>query len=121
MTFQDTIPGTEQIEVPSDSGLLFGGISIGIAIFMAIFAILFVSVVVLIIVSARKRYKAAKTAGLDPWAGDIQMMQAAKESQLLAPARSVEDRLAEVDELRRAGRISAEEHSAARARIMGTI
>jgi hypothetical protein len=83
--------------------------------------VLFVGVVVLIIVSARKRYRAAKDAGLDPWAGDIQMMQAAKESQLLAPARSVEDRLAEVDQLRREGKISAEEHSDARARIMGTI
>jgi uncharacterized membrane protein len=120
MTFQDTIPGTDQIQMPSDE-VIVGGVGIGIAVFLVIFGILFVSVVVLIVVSARKRYRAAKDAGLDPWAADIQMMQAAKESQLLAPTRSVEDRLAEVDELRREGRISAEEHSAARERIMGTI
>ena len=48
-------------------------------------------------------------------------MGQAKNSAMRAPERSVADRLAEVDALRAAGTISAEEHDAARARILGTV
>ena len=43
------------------------------------------------------------------------------DSALLAPERSVQERLAEVDELARSGSISAAERDAARARILGTL
>jgi hypothetical protein len=111
-------PGTE-LPVPTDE-LVVGGLGI-VGIFFIAFAVLFVGAVVLIVVSASRRYRAAKAAGLDPFAGDVQLMGQAKSSAMLAPQRSVADRLAEVDALRSAGTISAEEHAAARARILGTV
>jgi len=90
-------------------------------VFFAVFAVLFVTALGFIIFSAVRRYRAAKDAGLDPFAGDIQLMGAAKDSAMLAPGRSVAERLAEVDALRAAGTISADEHAAARARIIGTV
>jgi hypothetical protein len=76
---------------------------------------------VAVIGTAIYRFFAARRAGLDPFAGDIQLMGAAKDSQLLAPERSVEERLAEVDGLLAAGTISQDEHDAARARIISSL
>ncbi len=103
----DTVP---------DSGIP----GIMVALFV-LFGVFFLSVVVVMIVTASRRYRVAKESGLDPFAGDIQMMGRVANSQALAPERSVQDRLAEVDALRAAGTISEGEHSAARARILGGI
>jgi hypothetical protein len=43
------------------------------------------------------------------------------DSALLAPERSTQERLAEIDELARSGSITAAEHDAARARILGSL
>ena len=87
------------------------------AIVPVIIAIGFVAVVGIAIY----RFYAARREGLDPLAGDIELMAAAKDSQLLAPERSMEERLAEVDALLAAGTISQDEHDAARARIISTL
>lgn len=76
---------------------------------------------VAVIGTAIYRFFAARRAGLDPLAGDIQLMGAAKDSQMLAPERSLEERLAEVDGLLAAGTITQDEHDAARARILGSL
>jgi len=67
------------------------------------------------------RFFAARRAGFDPLAADIQMAAKARDSKLLAEDRSVEDRLAEVDRLLAEGTISSDEHKAARARILGSL
>ena len=100
--------------------LLAGGLGI-MGLLLVLFVILFVSVVGFMIYTASRRYRAAKQAGLDPFAGDIQVMGRVNDSAMLAPERSVEDRLAEIDALRAAGTISAEEHEAARTRIIATL
>ena len=76
---------------------------------------------VVVIATAVYRFFAARKAGLDPIAGDIQLMGAAKDSELLAPSRSLEERLAEIDALLAAGTISQDEHDAARARIISSL
>ena len=76
---------------------------------------------VVVIGTAIYRFFAARREGLDPLAGDIQVMAAAKDSALLAPERSLEERLAEVDALLAAGTITQDEHDAARARIISTL
>ena len=116
MNVRAQVQGTSILDAP-----VSGAVPGIVGLLIGLFAVFFIAVIVLMVVSATKRYRAAKRAGLDPFAGDIQMMQTARESQLMAPARSVEERLAEVDELRRAGTITAEEHTAARARIIGTV
>jgi len=111
-----TITEPEILDMPG------AGPAIGVmGVMVGLFLLLFVSVVVFIIFTWVRRYRAAKNAGLDPFAGDIQLMGAAKDSAMLAPERSVAERLAEVDALRAAGTISADEHAAARARIISTV
>ncbi len=92
---------------------------IGVA--FAVFAVFFLVVLTLLVVSAVKRYRAAKAAGLDPFAADVQVMGRVNDSALLAPERSTQERLAEADELARNGTISASERDAARARILGNL
>ena len=91
-----------------------------VALFV-IFGIFFLSVLVLVVVSSVKRYRAAKAAGLDPFAADVQLMGRAANSAALAPLRSSTDRLAEIDDLLSSGTISATEHQSARARIIGAL
>ncbi len=90
-----------------------------VGVVFAIVGVLFVAVVVLIVVTAVKRARAAKAAGLDPFAADIQVMGTIAHAQALAPDRPVEERLAEIERLYAAGTIDAAERSAARARILG--
>jgi hypothetical protein len=96
------------------------GLPVALAILFGLFVLLFVAVFVFIIASAVYRWRAAKRSGLDPLAGDIQLMAAARNSQLLAPA-DPKARLAELDALLADGSISATEHAAARERILGEI
>lgn len=90
-----------------------------LAIGFGLFAVFFGVVVVVIVVSASKRYRAARTAGLDPFAGDIQVMGALAHSAALAPERPVADRLAEIERLYQQRQITEAERDAARARILG--
>lgn len=101
-----------------DSDLGFPGV---FGVMLALFAVFFVAVLVLMAVAMSKRYRAAKQAGLDPFAGDIQVMGAVAHSKALAPDVPVADRLAEIDRLYESRTISAEEREAARARILGTL
>ena len=66
-----------------------------------------------------RNYRAARRAGMNPLT--LQTDPAAKlmNSELLAPASSAEDRLAELDGLLARGVISAAEHATARDRIRG--
>lgn len=109
--------GDDVIEVPSTE---FGFGVLATVIPLLVLAV-FVAVVVLIVVSAVKRYRAAKAAGIDPFAGDIQVMGALAHSAALAPDRPVADRLAEIERLHQQRQISDAERDAARARILGTL
>jgi hypothetical protein len=102
----------------TDSGLP------GFMIFLfVLFGLFIVGILVAMIYAATRRYRAAKQAGLDPWAGDIQVMGAAKNSALLAPAASDAggDPKARIDRLNALladGTITQEEYQAARQRIV---
>jgi hypothetical protein len=96
------------------------GLPTAFVVFFVIFVVLFVCVFVFIIGAAVYRWRAAKRSGLDPMAGDIQLMAAARNSQLLAPA-DPKSRLAELDKLLADGTISPEEHAKARERILGEL
>jgi hypothetical protein len=104
-----------------DTGVVDSGFPAAIGVAFTVFVVFFVVVLALIAVSAVKRYRAAKQAGLDPFAADVQVMGRVHDSALLAPERSIQDRLAEVDELARTGSISAAERDEARARILGSL
>jgi hypothetical protein len=57
----------------------------------------------------------ARALGHDPLTMQTELAARAMDSSLLAPQKSLEARLAELDELRARGVISAEEHAKARA------
>jgi len=89
--------------------------------FLVLFGIAFVAVVIVMIVSVTKNVRVARRGGMDPWTTQSELAVRAANSQLLAPAaatQTIEQRLAEVDDLARRGVISADEHAAARARIL---
>ena len=83
--------------------------------------VIFVVVLTSIVVAVVVRWRAAKRQGLDPMAADIQLMGQVHRSALLAAQRPVAERLAELDRLAQQGAISAEEHAAQRARILGAL
>lgn len=101
----------------------------GFMIFLLVlFGIFFVVVLVGIIYGATRRYRVAKRSGLDPWAGDIQVMGAAKNSALLAPASGATDadqdpkaRIERLNALLADGTITQDEYQAARQRIVGEL
>ncbi|WP_052226489.1 hypothetical protein [Microbacterium mangrovi] len=110
----------------STGGGLFDG---AFGVFFALFGIVFVAILIFTVVVAVKRYSAVKRAGYDPLTVDAQLVTRAMDSELLRPAdaatpaagpapRTIESRLAELDDLFARGVISADERAAARADIL---
>ena len=92
--------------------------------FSAIFGLVVVIVVFgfgFVIFSIVRNARKAAELGHDPITMQTELAAKALDSQALAPARTLEQRLAEVDALLAAGTISPDEHAAARARILGTL
>ena len=92
--------------------------------FSVVFGLVVVVVVLgfgFVIFSIVRNAQKASELGHDPLTMQTELAAKALDSQALAPARTVEQRLAEVDALLAAGTISTDEHTAARARILGTI
>ncbi|MGZ4635435.1 hypothetical protein [Oryzihumus sp.] len=101
-----------------------GGAPTGFKLFFAAVVTLIVLGFVAMLATAAYRARAARRAGLDPLAGDIQLAGQLRRSALLAPAgeeRTTEQRLAELDALHRSGAINAEEREAQRARILSDL
>ncbi|GAA5028654.1 SHOCT domain-containing protein [Microbacterium fluvii] len=102
------------------------GIFAGMGVFMAIFIVIFIGVVVFGIVVAVRKYTVLKNAGIDPLAADAAIAAKLVNSEALRPQapapaeRTVEERLAELDDLVARGVISADERRDARARILGS-
>ena len=83
------------------------------SLFLVVFAaagLLVLSGFVLVAVLAVKGARATRRAGIDPYAPESVVLAQA----LRGDARSLEQRLAELDDLHRRGVISSEEHAAAR-------
>ncbi|WP_454851907.1 hypothetical protein [Promicromonospora soli] len=96
-------------------------------VIVPIFFIGFVAlVIVLIVVNARR----LKRKGINPLATNAEIMADAMRSSAAqrpvtqpaaGPAQTLEARLAEIEQLHAAGKISAAERDAARARVLGTL
>jgi hypothetical protein len=89
--------------------------------FTALFAIVGImilagtaTVIVLIVVNVRK----VRQAGHDPLTLNADLSVRALDSALLAPEKTTEARLAELDDLLKRGVISPEEHAEARMRVL---
>jgi hypothetical protein len=89
-------------------------------VLFGVVALLILSIVVLTVVMAVRNIRALQRAGLDPTTVQADLVARLADSDLLAPAPSLEARLAELADLRARGLISDEEHAAARAAALGT-
>ncbi|MEF9982883.1 MAG: SHOCT domain-containing protein, partial [Glutamicibacter sp.] len=79
-----------------------------------LFAMLFIAVIGLIIFVAVRNYRKAKSAGFDPLTLETELMARAANSAMLAPEKSLEDKLAELDSLHSRGIITRDEYLQAR-------
>lgn len=125
--------GEASIPVPVDpGGEMFDPLG-GAPGFMAGFGVIFVVVMIAVavvfvisIITAVRKYRVLKDAGVDPLTVDAAIAAKVLRSGALAeqapasPPPSTEQRLAELDDLRARGVISEEEHRAARAAALGT-
>jgi hypothetical protein len=94
-------------------------------VFIVIFCVLFVAALIRGIVFTARRRRILKDAGLSPMMAPVQMEARLAQSAMLAPvagqpepAKPLEQRLAELDDLRDRGVITEEERAAARAKIL---
>lgn len=93
----------------------FGAFGVLFGIVSAFIGLGFVAIVVTIVVRSSRMAK----RGQNPFTMQEDLAYQAMRSQTLAPAKSLEQRLAELDDLHARGVISDEEHRAARAEALG--
>lgn len=67
---------------------------------------------------AIRNVRVVRRAGKDPWTLQAEIATKLASSEVLAPSRSVEERLGELDDLLARGVISSSEHTAARAAVL---
>lgn len=118
----DTDPIVFNDHMPSSSSPLVPG---GFDFLFALFPVLFVAVLIFIGFTAYRNYRAAKRGGVDPFAVDTELKVKAINSNALRGtghpepgARSLEQRLAEIDDLHRRGVITDAERATARTEIL---
>lgn len=109
----DTGNGVNPLE-PSFFELFAGGF--GILFFLVL--LLIAGVTVAIVVLWVRNYRKAKEAGADIFTLQTDLAVKAANSQFLAPAQTKEQKLAELDGLKRKGMVTDEEFSAARMKIL---
>lgn len=94
------------------------GVSSGFAGFFGVVIFLMVIGVIFSAVVAYRKYRILRDAGTDPFTVDAAVAAKVLKSDVLAapaPARSIEERLRELDDLLARGVITADEHREARA------
>jgi hypothetical protein len=85
------------------------------------FVVLFILFAIIGIGTAIWRFSVLRSGGLNPFVAKEQLEARLAQSQLMTPpdpVKSIEQRLAELDDLRDRGVISADEHAAARAKVI---
>lgn len=90
-------------------------------VFLVIFALVALFILgtfVFIIVVAVRNARKARAAGHDPLTMQMDIANRAMDSELLRPARTTENRLRELDDLKSRGIITAEEYATARAEAL---
>ncbi|MEK6311922.1 MULTISPECIES: SHOCT domain-containing protein [Curtobacterium] len=93
----------------------FGAFGVLFGIVAAIIGLGFVAIIVSIVVRSSRMAK----RGQNPFTLQEDLAYRAMQSQTLAPAKTLEQRLAELDDLHARGVISDEEHRVARADALG--
>ncbi|MEG2576993.1 MAG: SHOCT domain-containing protein [Glutamicibacter sp.] len=121
--YSENIPGQLQEDLdsfgyiepdPGSASSLFENVDTVFSVGTPLFAMLFIAVIGLIIFVAVRNYRKAKSAGFDPLTLETELMARAANSAMLAPEKSLEDKLAELDSLHSRGIITRDEYLQAR-------
>ncbi len=88
------------------------------AIMTVVFPILFLGTIGLMIFIFIRNYKKAKSMGKDPFTLETEVMARIADSKLLVGEESIEQKLAEADELLAKGTITQTEHAELRKSIL---
>ena len=86
---------------------------------IAVVAVLFLAVVIMIGISIARSRRVLRDSGLDPLTARAQIAARLSHGPLATPAKSLEQRLSELDDLRRRGMITESEHRTARTAALG--
>jgi cytochrome c-type biogenesis protein CcmH/NrfG len=90
-------------------------------IMFAVVSLIILGIGALIVVAIVRNYRKVKQSGHDPFTLQADLATRTLDSDLLRPApsaRTMKERLEELEALRAAGTITAEEHATARAEIL---
>lgn len=87
-------------------------------ILVGVFVVFFVAAVGFMIFSTVRNYKASKNAGLDPFTLHTDLAVRAAKSEMLAPKKTLEEKLAELDSLLARGLITRDEYAQARLKAL---
>lgn len=93
---------------------LFAAIPLWFGLIFVGFILLFVGVTAFIIVVAVRNARKVQASGHDPLTLESELMTKAADSQVLAPRQTLEQRLAELDDLHTRGLITEAEHAEGR-------
>jgi hypothetical protein len=92
----------------------FGDFPTFFLVAFAVVALLIVAVGVMVVTGALRSRRVLRDSGLDPLSVPAQIAVRLAQGPAAAPAKSLEQRLTELDDLHRRGVISDAEHAAAR-------
>jgi HAMP domain-containing protein len=99
----------------------FGDVPPFMKVAFLVFGLVFLLIVAFGVTSAVRSRKVLRDAGLDPMAVEAEIAARLARGPLAGPAKSLEQRLTELDDLHRRGLISDAEHAAARSTALGDL
>ena len=106
--------GTGGTEFPGGLGFVFDSFGV----IFAIVALLVLAAFIFTAVVGVRNYKASKNAGLDPFTLQTELAVRAANSEMLAPKKTVEQKLIELDSLLARGVITRDEYTQARLKAL---
>lgn len=106
---------TDANDFPGGMGFIFDsfGVIFGIFTLLILAAGIFMAFVYV------RNYKASKNAGLDPFTLQTELALRAANSEMLAPKKTIEEKLRELDDLLARGLITRDEYTQARLKALG--
>ncbi len=99
-------------------GLGFGAFGALFIVMLVLGGLFFAAVVAFMVVAIVRNAAKAKELGHDPLTMETELAARAIDSQLLTPERTLEERLAELQDLHARGVIADDEYAAARAQAL---
>lgn len=105
---------TDSSDLPGGMGFVFDAMPV----FVGIFFVVFIGILVFSAFVWVRNYKATKNAGMDIFTLETDLATRAAKSQMLAPKKSVEEKLAELESLLSRGIITRDEYTQARLKAL---